>query len=471
MKATAELKEFLLNISTNIFLEINSYGQILYASSKAQYVFHIHNRKDMFIFEVFEASDTNYLKEHIKNVIYQQYPENFKLEYQERYYNIFAYPFGENVILSLDDITEKRQLSHYLYQTKSRLEFAERTAHLGYWELDLTSKHFYWSAEMYRIFGVDASNVSLKRNLIREQLFPEDLDIYKNKLNQLLKFGNPVEGQVRIRKSDGKVAYCQFKAGITHRDFTKTIAGTLQDITPLAETQLAYQRAKQEADKSNMAKSYFLAQASHDLRQPMQALNIFIENLTLTNLNGKQQQIVEKIQESSHNLKNMLDNLLDISKLDAGGTGFQPQTFNLADFLCKICHEYRILGEADGLKILCRLNDIKITTDIFLLERVIRNLLSNALKYARHRILISCRQNSRHQVEIYIIDDGRGIQQQEINRIFDEFYQCRNDLSERRCGAGLGLSIVRKIMKILGGTVRVKSRPGHYTVFKITLTD
>lgn len=469
MRIAAELKEFLLNISTNVFLEINAYGQILYASSKAQYIFHIHNQKDMFIFEVFNSADTNYLKEHIKNVIYQQYPENFKLEYQERYYNIFAYPFGDNVVLSLDDITEKRQLSHYLYQTKSRLEFAERTAHLGYWELNLNSKRFYWSAEMYRIFGVDAKTVSLKRNLIREQLFPEDLAVYKEKLNQLLKFGNPVEGQVRIRKSDAKIAYCQFKAGITHRDFTRTIAGTLQDITPLAETQLAYQKAKQEADKSNMAKSYFLAQASHDLRQPMQALNIFIENLSLTNLTDKQQEIVEKIRESSINLKNMLDNLLDISKLDAGGTKYQPQTFNLADFLQKICREYRILGEVEGLNISCRFQNVEITTDILLLERVIRNLLSNALKYARKRIKISCSLTKLGKIEICVIDDGKGIAKHEIKQIFDEFYQCSAAPDERSCGAGLGLSIVRKIVKILDGSVKVKSCPEHYTIFKLTL--
>lgn len=465
MEKQAELKDFLLKISSNIFLEINGYGQTLYASSKAQYIFHITEYESFQVFEVFNSS----FREHIRNVIYQQYPEHFKIRHQERYYSVSAYPFKENIILNFEDITETRQLSHSLYQTQKRLEFAEKIAHFGYWELNLQTKTFIWSAGMYRIFGLKAHEISQKRNILKERLFPADLSIYKEKLKQLLNFGNPVEGQIRLKKINNKIIYCQFKANIIRQEYKKIIAGTMQDITPLVETQKAYQKARQEAEKSNQSKSYFLAQASHDLRQPLQALNIFIENLQQTQLNEQQSNIVKKIQESSCNLKNMLDSLLDISKLDSGGMSYHPEKIDLSKFLSKICAEYKILGEAKNVKVSYKEpKSIEISIDIMLLERIIRNILSNALKYAKNQIKIFLIQQ-KNKIEITIIDDGIGIQKEDISKIFDEFYQCQNQLDCKTCGAGLGLSIVKKIINILRGTIRVKSSLNQYTAFKIVL--
>ena len=468
MTIPADLKEFLLNISPHIFLEINSSGQIVYAGSKAQYIFALTNTNKPTIFEIFPKKQSLQIKEHLEKLVYQQYPEKFSLEFKNRNYNVLAYPFHQDIVLLMEDITEKRQLSHLLYQVSARLEFAEKTAHLGYWELDLSNKKFYWSKQMYHIFGVDANTVSCKRNLIREQILFDDLKIYKEQLSKLIKEEKPVEGKVRILKPNGKIAYCQFKAGIIFRDFRKNIAGTFQDITTLVETQIAYQKAKQEAEANNMAKSYFIAQASHDLRQPMQALNIFIENLGMTELSALQTEILKKIQESSNNLKNMLDNLLDISKLDSNGMEYLPQTFNLSDFLCRLCQEYKNIAQNKGICLQCNIHNIQITTDTVLLERIIRNLMSNALKYTKNKIKISAVQHNE-KVYIFVIDNGIGIKQEEIPYIFDEFFQSRFVSENRRNGAGLGLSIVKKIASRIEAKIKVKSVLKKFTCFTIIL--
>lgn len=459
--------EFLLNISTNIFLELDRYSRILYASAKAQYIFCISHPegtlKDYLPGEVVKT-----INNHLKNVLYQNYPENFNITINERVYNVFAYPFENHIVLCLEDITERRHLSHHLYQTKQRLEFAEKTAHLGYWELDLNAKRFYWSAEMYRIFGLDAKNISHKRNLIRDQILEEDLPLYKKQITELVKNGHPVEGQVRVRRADRRIVYCLFKASIIYDNNGERIAGTFQDITPLVETQLQLKAAKQEADRLNMEKSYFLAQASHDLRQPMQALTMFISALEDDKLNSEQASIVEKISASANNLKSLLDNLLDISKLDSGGMDYQPQTFNLRELLFNLSKEYQELAQARHIRLILRLRDVYIDSDPLLIERIIRNFLSNAVKYTTDKVLISCR-NLPSGAVIRVADNGVGIKEEEQCHIFDEFYQSCSIPNNRKNGAGLGLSIVKKIAGILDASISVRSKPNAYTIFSLHL--
>lgn len=457
----------LLNISTNIFLELDSYGRVLFASSKAAYIFHASPPDGKTLHQLLDSQNAQLLTGHLKSVLYQNYPENFSLEFQNRWYNVFIYPHQSKAVCCLEDITERRQLSHHLHQSRQRLEFAERTAKLGYWELDIHAKKFYWSAEMYRIFDIDAAKISTKRNLIREQLIHEDFPLYKQKITELLKDGRPVEGQVRVKRANGQMAYCLFKASLVYDTNGERIAGTFQDISSLVEIQLALEKARQEADRLNTAKSYFLAQASHDLRQPMQALNMFIAALCEDNLKPEQMEIVKKIEASAANLKSLLDNLLDISKLDSGGMDYQAETFNLAELLGKICREYQQTACLGNISLQCRLHNVTIFSDPLLIERVVRNLLSNAFKYTHNQVKISC-YTAENKVYITVADNGIGIHPEEQRQIFDEFYQSKNIPDNRRKGAGLGLNIVKKIAGILDAEIKIRSCPGRYSVFSIS---
>lgn len=463
-----DFQDFLLNLSTNIFLELDKDGHIFYASSKAKQVLDTADLVGASILPLLDATSRDLLISRLKTVIFNGQADSFNLEFKQRYYNVFIYPYQDKGVVCLEDITERRQLSQALNKTKRRLEFAEQTARLGYWELNLTAKRFYWSAEMFRIFGLDAKMISHKTNIIREHILADDLPLYKEKIAHLLRDSRPVEGRVRIIRDNGELAYCLFKASIIFDVDGERIAGTFQDITPLAETEVALNAAKNEADRLNLAKSYFLAQASHDLRQPMQALNMFISTLGQEDLTSPQHYLVAKITASADNLKSLLDNLLDISKLDSDGMSYTPKKINLSRFLGHLCNEFVDVAEHHKLKFKYRSPLIMLETDAFLLERILRNLLSNAFKYARSRVFLVAR-NANDGVRITVYDDGLGISPQEQKLIFHEFYQSTDIANNRSLGAGLGLSIAQKITHILSGSLNVSSIPSQGSAFCLWL--
>lgn len=345
-----------------------------------------------------------------------------------------------------------------------RMNFAERLAKLGYWELDIKAKRFYWSAEMYQIFGVEANKTNNKKNLFREQVLPDDLHIYKEKIADLLKYRKPVEGEIRIRHSSGHIVYCKFTAGIKGN----RIAGTFQNISDWVSQRQAMKKAQEKAEEANRAKSYFLAQASHDLRQPLQALQMFTDALESSNPSPEQMPLIQKIDASVGNFKLLLDNLLDLSKLDFDKVTYEPQNFNLSLLLQRMCMEYKAVAAKRDVRVQCRIPLIWIYSDYLLLERILRNLLSNAVKYARNKVILACEENRNHII-IRVIDNGIGIKSSEHCQVFDEFYQSRDVPGNRIMGAGLGLSIVKKLTAVLKGTVTLRSVPGKYTIFSVYL--
>ena len=346
-------------------------------------------------------------------------------------------------------------------QLQRRLEFAERTANIGYWELDLLTKKFYWSKEMYRIFVVQRRAEGSHRNLIRETIFQDDLPIYKYELKKLIRDEEPVSGVVRLKRKDGKLIYCQFKADRLLENGKLRIVGTFQDVSDLIERQKELEIAHDEAKKAILLRNYFLAQASHDLRQPLQAIKLFADALLEENLSYNQKQIAYKITTSISRLGELLDNFLDVSKLDSGGFEPEYKCLDLQSIICKVCMEYRLQGKHN---IVCRNQTMKIYSDEILLERVVRNLLSNAFKFAKSKILIHTSKENNY-LKIRVIDDGDGIKPENQDRVFDDFYQA----DKWDTGSGLGLGIVLRIVKIFGGDIKLRSKYGCYCAFEIIL--
>ena len=170
-------RDFLLNISTNALLETDLTGRILYLNAAAGYLL-APNTSDSNIAFVFEDEAPDILSK-IEKAIHSQKPQILQIFHNERYNNLYFYGHKHNCYICIEDITERRQLAFALERTTLRLEFAEKTAHIGYWELDFKDKKIYWSGEMFRIFGTSAASASPKRNLIRERMLKEDLPIYK----------------------------------------------------------------------------------------------------------------------------------------------------------------------------------------------------------------------------------------------------------------------------------------------------
>lgn len=467
MQKELERCNYLLNISTNVFIETNANGIVKYRSVRARYVF-ASEIEGTNILDYQHPEEAVILKEKIFQAARYQISGLTTVNLLNRSYNMYTYGAGANCLICVEDITERRQLSNTLNKTTQRLDFAEKIAKIGYWELDFSHKKLYWSAEMFRIFGVPASQASPKRNIIREQILKEDLPLYKEKLGDLIRNSHQVEGQVRIRRPNGILRYCFFKAGIINDDGQRKIAGTFQDLTPLIETQMALEKARKLAEDMNRAKSYFLAQASHDLRQPMQALSMFISALTEERLNPRQTMLINKIEASADNLKNLLDNLLDLSKIESGGVKCECINFNIGNLLKKIAAEYNEIAKSKNISFHYIPHNVVVFNDPLLVERIIRNLLTNAFKYTRNKIILGCKWHGGY-IRIIISDNGVGIKAEEQEKIFDEFYQSNEIPENRRNGAGLGLTIVKRISDIIGTTVKFDSVAGQGTCFYFDL--
>ena len=342
MTQTEKLLQALLDCSADVFMAAEAGGRIVYASSGAEKLFRTNRLAEKNLINLFEEETAATLFKTVRSVLFQNYPEIMELNIKNNIYNVSVSPFENKVLLCFRNISLEKDLLGRLSRNAGRTEFAERIAKLGYWELDIKTKTFFWSAEMFRIFDANPQNVSSKHNLIRERVFPEDLPLYKKQLALLLKKGRPVEGQIRLKRRGG-VMYCLFKAGLHHTGRKELVAGTFQDISTWIEIQHALEKARRHAEDLSLEKSSFLARASHDLRQPMQALNMFIAALDTEKMPRQQKNILSKIEQSAAGLKTLLDNLLDISKLDAGGVDYRPKTFDLSELLEKICQEYHFL--------------------------------------------------------------------------------------------------------------------------------
>ena len=218
----------------------------------------------------------------------------------------------------------------------------------------------------------------------------------------------------------------------------------------------------------SMAKSYFLAQASHDLRQPLQALQLFTNALESSNPTPEQQPLINKIDASVGNFRLLLDNLLDLSKLDFDKIVAEPKNFNLSALLQRLCVEYREVGSAQKISVGCKMSLVWVYSDSVLVERIVRNLLSNAIKYAKSKVVLMCEENAHHVI-IRVLDDGVGICSKDSVNIYDEFYQCSNSTDNQKTGAGLGLNIVKRLVKILKAKISMRSKLNKYTVFSLYL--
>ena len=227
--------------------------------------------------------------------------------------------------------------------------------------------------------------------------------------------------------------------------------------------------ARGKAEEANLAKSKFLAAASHDLRQPVHAQELFLEVLTRSDLSDFQHKILNNARAASQASAQMLNTLLDFSRIEAGVIEPQTRSFRLQPLLHKL--ENELGGQADNKKIVyrCRETQLAVYSDENLLELMLRNLITNAIRYTETGgLLVGCRKRGK-KVVIEVFDTGIGIEPSQQREIFQEFHQLGNPERDRLKGLGLGLAITQGLAQSLDHSVTLSSRPGRGSVFRISL--
>ncbi len=230
-------------------------------------------------------------------------------------------------------------------------------------------------------------------------------------------------------------------------------------------------QASAVAERSTRTKTNFLAAASHDLRQPLQALSLFVSALGRTRLDEDQRRITTHLAEAVRIQGEMLNTLLDVSRLDAGAVSPSLQPIKVFDLLRKIDAEFSpaFLDRQLRFKLHLPVRDVWISSDPQLLLSMLRNVLGNALKYTeRGGVLLSARPRG-DRVLIQVWDTGIGIARPHLDQIYDEYFQISNPERDRSRGLGLGLSIVWRLARLVGAEIDCHSRVGQGTVFSISL--
>ncbi len=337
----------------------------------------------------------------------------------------------------------------------------EKLSGIGYWKFDVKNRKFYYSQQMCQILGVKKTASNLKKYL--------PLKDYKKLIanfGRLLRYGEKNTQDVKFIRSDKSVIYCRVNACLIKEK--NIICGTLQDITEFVNIKAQLIKARNEAENLSREKSFFLAQASHDLRQPLYALKLYLDLLQPKNFTKQQWKLWENINKSSDSLKYLLENVLDLSKLDYGGTKVFKTNFNIGMLISDLGREFKHTAECQDLTLEYVICNCLVCSDAFLVERILRNLLSNAFKFADKKVSMFCHEHKQKLI-VEVKDDGIGIAPQDKKYIFDAFYQGQNVRDNNIEGMGLGLTIVKRIATVLHIKISVTSKPNKGTSFKLFL--
>jgi PAS domain S-box-containing protein len=241
-----------------------------------------------------------------------------------------------------------------------------------------------------------------------------------------------------------------------------------RDVTEQIAAEAELKAAKAAAEAATLAKSKFLAAASHDLRQPFQAMRLFYEVL-YRQLDVPRRAIADKLEEAMGAGEQLLTALLDVSTLDAGTVRVTIDTFPASEVILAVAAECEPQASAAGLRLRWVPSAALVRSDRVLLTRMVRNLVLNAIRYTREgAVLVGCRRHGG-EVRIEIWDTGIGIPEDQLDLIFDDFYQVGNKSRDRAKGLGLGLSVVARTGRLLGHGIGVRSRVGGGSCFSIAL--
>ncbi|MDD2105620.1 ATP-binding protein [Pseudomonas asiatica] len=278
-------------------------------------------------------------------------------------------------------------------------------------------------------------------------------DITERKLAQqrLQQLNDELEQRVAARTDELLEANRNLQQQIAER---KQIARALRDARDAAET-------------ANRSKDKYLAAASHDLLQPLNAARLLISTLRERPLPEAEKVLVERTHQALEGAEDLLTDLLDISRLDQAAVKPDVALYRLDELFGPLVSEFRTVADAAGLKLRARIGDYAISTDLRLMTRILRNFLSNACRYTDEgRILLGARRRGDH-LRLEVWDTGRGIAADRLQAIFLEFNQLDVGRAADRKGVGLGLAIVERIAKILGYRIEVRSWPGRGSMFSI----
>jgi PAS domain S-box-containing protein len=361
---------------------------------------------------------------------------------------------------------ERRQNMESLARNEVRMQDALRAGEVTAFDWDARTGHTRRSENAPSILGFGPGEAFTGAHFLA-RVHPDDRGNFKARLHRIDPANPSYSVTFRYLRPVGEEVWLEetAKAEFDAAGWMVRIGGLTLDITARKRVEQELAEARKAAEVADRAKSAFLAAASHDLRQPLQAVKLLQETLARRVQDDEARKMLGGIGRSLETMTDMLNSLLDINRLESGIVAATMTDFPVSDVLDSLAADFADAVEAKGLKWRLVPSSVRIRSDKRMLQEMIRNLLSNALRYTeRGTILLGCRRGDGC-VRIQVRDSGVGIMGEHIARIFEEHYQVAD--SAQLGGFGLGLAIVRRLAQLLGHEIDVRSTPGKGSAFSV----
>lgn len=395
----------------------------------------------------------------------------------------------------VQDISVRKRAENALRESEQRMDLALQGADLGTWDWNITTGDVQHDERWADILGMKAKTFISNVDAWEKLVHPEDLSTVMKGLNDHLDGKTDFyEAEYRIKHQSGKWVWVQDKGKVidrssdgrsiracgTHLDISERKESEARLYKASAELARAYEdtsRARREAEYANKAKSEFLANMSHELRTPMNSIigftNLLMKNKD-SNLNERQVNFLERVASNSRHLLDLINDVLDLSKIEAGRMDIEGIEVDLPTFLKDISDQLVSQATERKLELILDLPEVAdpIVTDPGRLKQILINLVGNALKFTEkgHVAMRLVNQAGTLQPErIDVEDTGIGIPEDKLEEIFNVFSQADETVSRKYGGTGLGLAISRNLCSLLGFELTVKSEQGKGSTFSIHL--
>jgi PAS domain S-box-containing protein len=393
------------------------------------------------------------------------------------YENVYS-PLEDNdgnvigLTLFLTDITESKQAEMELMRKDIQLRTAQSVGNVGSWEMDFTSRMVDASEEAIKIYGIEGEHHTIDE--IHSVVVPEHRQMLFDAMRTLMTRNIPYDVEFKIKRpNDGEIR--DIHSAAEYSADRNVAIGMIQDITERKKAELALLQAKALAEESNKIKSEFIANMSHELRTPLNSVIGFSQMLNekiFGDLNEKQVHYVSNIQKSGNHLLELINDILDISKIESGNMDYSPETTDFKQIMDEIIVLIDPLVKEKNIdfEVSSDFEKLEINVDKMKIKQIMFNLLSNAIKFTPNNGKVWFDSKIINgNVQISVSDTGIGIPLEEQKAIFAPFKQVSSSTSRTHGGTGLGLSIAKHYIEMHSGYIRVESEVGKGSTFTFTV--